>query len=147
MLIVLILLVCWPLAELYVAIRVAEAIGVLAMIALLIASWPLGTWALRSQGRAAWRRLGAAVAGRKAPGRAVLDGALVLVGGVLLIVPGFISDLVGACALCRPTRGLMRKLLARDIRRRLVVRAVVPGARPDDIDSTARDLGQPRLRQ
>ncbi len=146
MLFALILLVFWPLAELYVAIRVAEAIGVALMIVLLIASWPLGTWALRSRGRAAWRRLGAAVADGRAPGREVLDGALVLIGGVLLIVPGFISDLMGACALLAPTRGLMRRLLARNIRTRLVVRAVAPRARPDVVDSTARDLDQHRLR-
>lgn len=146
MLFALILLVGWLLAELYVAIRVADAIGVLAMIVLLIASWPLGMWALRSQGAAAWRRLGAAIANGRAPGREVLDGALVLVGGVLLIVPGFISDLVGACALFAPTRALMRGLLARSIASRLVVRTVTPSARPDDVDSTAHDLDQPRLR-
>ncbi|MGA2925216.1 MAG: FxsA family protein [Solirubrobacteraceae bacterium] len=146
MLLALILLICWPLAELYVAIRVADAIGVLAMIALLIASWPVGTWALRSQGRAAWRRLAGAVAEGRAPGREVLDGALVLAGGVLLIVPGFITDVLGACALLAPTRALMRRLLARNITSRLVVRAVVPAARPGDVDSTARDLDQPRLR-
>ncbi len=146
MAVALILLVCWLLAELYVAIRIADAIGVLAMIVLLIAAWPLGTWALRSRGAAAWRRLGAAVAEGRAPGREVLDGALVLIGGVLLIVPGFISDLVGACALFAPTRRLMRALLARSIRSRLVVRTVTPGARPHDVDSTARDLDQPRLR-
>jgi len=146
MLVALILLICWPLAELYVAIRVADAIGVTAMIVLLIATWPLGSWALRRQGAAAWRRLGAAVAEGRAPGREVLDGALVLIGGVLLIIPGFISDLVGALALLAPTRGLMRALLARNVRSRLVVRTVAPGSRPDVVDSTARDLDQPRLR-
>ncbi len=145
MLIALILLVCWPLAELYVAIRVAEAIGVLLMIVLLIASWPLGSWVLRSRGRAAWNRLGTAVAAGRAPGREVLDGALVLIGGVLLIIPGFISDLVGALALLPPTRALMRRLTARNIRSRLFLRVVAPGPRPDDVDSTARDLDQPRL--
>jgi len=146
MLIALIVLVCWPLAELYVAIRVADAIGVLPMIVLLIAGWPLGIWALRRQGRAAWGRLGIAVSERRPPGREVLDGALVLLGGVLLIVPGFITDLVGACALLAPTRALMRGALARNLRRRLVVRIASPNTRSGVVDSTARDLDQPRLR-
>ena len=77
--------IIWLLAELFVAIKVAEAIGVGYMLLLLIVSWPLGAWALRSQGRAAWRRLSAAVSEGRSPGREVLDGALVLLGGLLLI--------------------------------------------------------------
>ena len=102
------LFVVWVAAELFVAIKVANAIGVLATVVLLLLSWPLGSWVLRSQGRAAWRRLGAAVSAGRSPGREVLDGALVLLGGVLLIVPGFISDVLGVLALLPPTRALMR---------------------------------------
>ena len=64
----LLLLLIWPLAELFVAILVAEAIGVFYTVLLLIASVPLGIWALRAQGGAAWRRLTAAVAGGPDPG-------------------------------------------------------------------------------
>ena len=60
MFLALLLLILWPVAEVYVAIKVAEAIGVAAMLLLLIAGWPVGSWALRSQGRAAWRRSGPA---------------------------------------------------------------------------------------
>ena len=49
--------IVWLLAELFVAISVADAIGVLDTVLLLLVSWPLGAWVLRSQGRAAWRRL------------------------------------------------------------------------------------------
>ena len=108
----LLFVVCWIAAELFVAIEVANAIGVLATVVLLLLSWPLGSWLLRSQGRAAWRRLGAAVSAGRSPGREVLDGALVLLGGVLLIIPGFISDALGVLALFPPTRALMRGPLA-----------------------------------
>jgi UPF0716 protein FxsA len=141
----LILLVLWPVAEVFVAIEVADAIGVLAMIALLIVTWPIGTWALRSQGRAAWRRLAAAVAERRAPGREVLDGVLVLTGGALLIIPGFITDAIGIVLLFPPTRALMRRLLVRNLQSRVVLRAV-RFTRPYDVDSTARDIDQPQLR-
>ena len=141
------LLILWPLAELFVVIKVAEAIGVLFTILLLVVSWPLGTWTLRAQGRAAWARLSAAVAAGRSPGREVLDGALVVIGGVLLIIPGFISDVIGALALLPPTRALLRRGLARNLQSRLVLRATrFSGARqPYDVDSTATDLDQPRL--
>lgn len=146
MLIVL-LLILWPLAELFVVIKVAEAIGVLYAILLLVLSWPLGTWTLRAQGRAAWGRLSAAVAAGRSPGREVLDGVLILIGGVLLIIPGFISDLIGMLALMPPTRALLRRQLARNLQSRLVLRAtrVSRGGQPYDVDSTATDLEQPRL--
>jgi UPF0716 protein FxsA len=148
MLVALALCICWPIAELFVAIQVADAIGVLATIVLLIAGWPLGTWALRSQGRAAWRRLAAALAQGKPPAREVVDGALVLIGGTLLIVPGFITDAIGVCLLLAPTRALLRPLLVRNLRSRLVMQAVRFTREPSryDVDSTASDIDQRRLR-
>jgi UPF0716 protein FxsA len=141
--------VLWAALELFVAIKVADAIGVLATVVLLLVTWPLGSWALRSQGRAAWRRLGEAVSAGRSPGREVLDGALVVLGGVLLIVPGFIADVFGALALLPPTRALMRRLLARNLQNRFVVSATqfTSGSRPYDVDSTATDVDQPQLHQ
>ena len=57
-----------------------------------------GPWLLRAEGRAAWRRLSAAVADGRAPGREAVDGALALVAGLLFIVPGFITDVIGSPA-------------------------------------------------
>jgi UPF0716 protein FxsA len=147
MFLALLLLILWPVAELYVAIKVADAIGVVAMLLLLIAGWPLGSWALRSQGRAAWRRLTDALAMRRAPGRHVLDGALTLLGGMLLIAPGFISDALGVVLLLPPARALTRKVLTRSLQSRILVRSARPtrSPRPYDVDSTATDLEQPSL--
>jgi UPF0716 protein FxsA len=151
MLIVVLLLVIWPVAELYVLIKVAEAIGILLTLLLLVASWPLGSWALRSQGRAALDRLAAAMAERRPPGREVLDGVLILIGGVLLMIPGFISDAFGAVMLLPPTRALVRRGLVRNLRSRIVLRAVQFGSSgrvPSyDVDSTARDVDQPQLKR
>jgi UPF0716 protein FxsA len=146
---VLLLLILWPLAEIYVAIRIAEAIGVLWTVLLLMASWPVGSWAIRTVGRAAWRRLGDAVAAGRPPGREVLNGALVLAGGMLLLVPGFITDFLGLCLLLAPSRALMRGLLVRNLESRLVRRATRAGRpRPTyDVDSTATDAGRPGLRR
>jgi UPF0716 protein FxsA len=144
----LLLLILWAAAELFVAIEVASAIGVLATVLLLIAGWPLGAWALRSQGRVVWRRFTDAVARGKPPGRQAVDGALVLIGGLLMLIPGFFTDVLGALLLLPPTRALPRGLLVRHLNSRLVVRAAGFGRRPVayDADSTATDLEQPRLR-
>jgi UPF0716 protein FxsA len=143
----LVLLLCWPVAEVYVAIQVADAIGVLLTLLLLIASWPVGTWALRSQGRVAWRRLGDALAAGRRPGREVLNGVLVLLGGLLLIIPGFITDALGAFLLLPPTRAIARAVLTRNLNRRVVVRAArfSRGRSAYDVDSTATDIDQPQL--
>jgi UPF0716 protein FxsA len=144
----LILLVAWPLAELVVFIKVAEAIGVLDALGLLIAAVPIGIWALRSQGRSAWRRLSTAVAEHRTPTKEVLDGTLVLIGGCLLIVPGFITDALGILLLLPPTRSLTRSVALRAIESRVMLQAVrfsTRGRRPDDVDSTATDIPPPRL--
>src|SRR5437588_2113765 len=139
-------LILWAVAEVLVAIEVARVIGVPLMLLALIASWPIASWALRSQGAAAWRRLGDAVAASRPAGRAVLDGALILAGGTLLVVPGFISDAFGVLLLLPPTRALTRRLLARNLRSRIVIRATQFRRVPYDVDSTATDIDQPRLR-
>lgn len=143
---VVLLLIAWPIAELVVAIEIAQAIGVLAMILLLVLSWPVGTWAMRSQGRAVWRRLAAAVREQRAPGREVIDGALVLIGGALMIVPGFITDAVGLLCLLPPTRWLIRALFARNLQSRTLARAFRATRVPAyDVDSTAHDVDPPHL--
>jgi UPF0716 protein FxsA len=145
----LLLLILWPIAELFVAIKVAEAIGVLVTVLALIVSWPVGMWLLRAEGRAAWRRLSAAVAAGQPPARAVIDGALVLVGGVLFIVPGFLSDVVGLSLLLPPTRALARAGIARNVGSRVVMTATRFSRPPPpayDVESTANDVDQPQLR-
>ena len=148
MFIALVLLILWPVAELLVAIKVAQLIGVLDTVLLLVISWPLGVWAMRSQGRAVWRRLTGAVSIGRTPGREVLDGALVLIGGMLLILPGFIGDVVGAWLLIPQTRSLVRRPLTRLMQGRVLrraARATRAARRAYDVDSTATDIEQPRL--
>jgi UPF0716 protein FxsA len=118
MLLLVLIFIVVPIAELYVIIQVGEAIGVLWTIALLLADSVLGSWLLRSQGRAVWRRFNAALAEGRAPTREVLDGVLVIFGGALLITPGFISDVFGAILLIPPTRALVRGGLTRRFAKR-----------------------------
>src|SRR4051812_44056366 len=105
------LFVVVPIVELFVIIQVGEAIGVLPTIALLVLDSILGSVLMRSQGRVAWRRFNAALTEGRIPHREVLDGALVIFGGALLLTPGFISDILGIILLLPPTRALVRGLV------------------------------------
>ena len=107
----LIALIVVPLLEIYVVIQVAHAIGLLATVALLLLDALLGAALMRSQGRAVFSRARQTLLSGRAPTREILDGALVLVGGALLLAPGFITDLFGALLLLPPTRARTRKLL------------------------------------
>jgi UPF0716 protein FxsA len=152
----LILFIVWVAAELFVIVKVAEAIGVLLTLVLLIAAWPLGGWAMRREGRVVWRHFNAAVAEGRPPGREVVDGVLVALGGFFLMVPGFISDIAGLLLLFPPTRVLLRGGLVRNFQHRLVARAGRFGGRPGrgragprppaDVDGTAHEVDPPHLR-
>ena len=135
-----------PIAELAVIIQVGEAIGVWWTIAILIADSILGSVLMRAQGRAAWRRFTDAMQGGRVPAREVLDGALVMFGGLLLLTPGFITDILGLALLVPPTRALVRAVLARRLMKRMVVSMTPPRVQPDDIvDGTAVDVENDRL--
>ncbi len=113
MVLLVILFIVVPIAELYVIIQVGEAIGVLPTLALLLADALLGSLLLRHQGRGAWRRFNAALAERRFPGKEVADGLLIVVGGTLLLAPGFLTDIVGVFLLIPPTRAIARSVLRR----------------------------------
>jgi UPF0716 protein FxsA len=138
------LLIAAPVAEVFVFIEVGLAIGWLWALVLLVGTSMLGVQLLRIQGRAAIERVSLAVSERRAPGAAALDGALGFLGGLLLVVPGFISDVFGVLLLAAPTRTLARRWISRHYAGR-VMRFVAatgrfgPGGRmrPADVDSTA----------
>src|SRR3954451_15286974 len=102
------LFIAIPIAELAVIIQVGQAIGVWWTIGLLIADSLLGSWLMRHQGRASWRRFNEAVGAGRVPTREVLDGALVIFGGALLLTPGFLTDILGLVLLIPPSRALVR---------------------------------------
>jgi len=142
----LLLLILWPIAELFVAFEVAKAIGFLLMLLLIVASWPIGSWAMRSQGRLAMRHLRQALAAGQPPASSMLEGALVVAGGLLLIIPGFITDVFGVLLLLPPTRALARRFAARRLRNGRFGRWGGPGggrgaARQEyDVEGTAADV-------
>jgi UPF0716 protein FxsA len=138
-----------PIAEILVLIQVGQAIGPWWTIALLIADSILGAMLLRAQGRAAWRRFGAAMQAGRVPAREVIDGALIIAGSVLLVTPGFLTDAFGLMLLIPPTRAVVRAIVARRLAHRMIASVTTrrdPRARYDyDVDGTAVDVESERL--
>ena len=124
-LVLFVLLVGVPIAELYVIVQVAQEIGVLQTLGLLIAVSISGAWLLKREGLATWRRLQETIGRGDIPSKEVTDGALILFGGALLLTPGFLTDVVGLVLLVPPSRaavkGAARRMLGRAARRRSVV--------------------------
>ena len=107
-----------PLAELAVIIVVGKSIGVLATLLLLLVFSLSGAWLAKREGMAAWRRFQLATAEGRVPTREVADGAMVLAAGALLLVPGFLTDLLGLVLLLPPARALARRWAPALARRR-----------------------------
>jgi len=160
-LILVLLFIVVPIAELYVIIQVGQWIGVVPTLILLLADAILGSMLLKHEGRGAWRRFDEALAARRFPGREVADGVLIVIGGTLLLTPGFITDIFGLFLLVPPTRAIARRLLKRLTIGRFAVVSVggfgappagsgpeQPPSRDYDFEGTAEEVppnGEPRL--
>jgi UPF0716 protein FxsA len=139
-----------PIAELYVIIKVGGLIGIWPTLALLLADAVLGSLLLRHQGRGAWRRFNEALAQRRFPGKEVADGVLIVIGGTLLLTPGFLTDIAGLLLLIPPTRAIARRVLRRLTIGRFTIVGMpggrgsgsgpARGSRPYDFDATAEEV-------
>lgn len=138
-------LIAVPVLEVFAFVEVGHAIGWLPALVLLIGTSLLGARLVRSQGRATIERVSLAVSEHREPARTALDGALGFLGSVLLAVPGFLTDVLGALLLLPPTRALTRRWLSRRYATRVMSFAAAtqrfaPGrraTRPADVESTA----------
>jgi UPF0716 protein FxsA len=147
-------LIAWPVLEVFVFIEVGLAIGWLPAVVLLLGGSLVGIQVLRVQGRTAVERVSAAVSERRAPGRAALDGVLGFLGGVLLVIPGFVTGALGALLVLAPTRALARRWISRRYVDRMMGFAATAArftprgrgpSRPADVDSTAVEDDQDLL--
>ncbi|HTR74767.1 MAG TPA: FxsA family protein [Solirubrobacterales bacterium] len=143
-LLLVLLFIVVPIAELYVIIQVGEWIGVVPTLLLLLLDAFLGSWLLKHQGRNAWRRFNEALAERRIPAKEVADGFLVILGGALLIAPGFITDFFGLLFLIPPTRAVARRVLHRWTVGRIAVVGVPVGAAMGGFGSGPRPGGANR---
>jgi UPF0716 protein FxsA len=112
-LVVVALCVIVPIVELVVFLKVAEWIGGWQALFLLLAVSLLGVWLVKAQGVAVYRRGRAEVEARRVPGRSLVDGLLIFSAGALLIIPGFVTAILGLLLLIPPTRVPVREYLIR----------------------------------
>jgi UPF0716 protein FxsA len=106
------LLIILPILEIYVLIESGRIIGIAPTVTLIILTGVAGSWLMRHQGTELLRRIQEELAAGRVPTGALLDGALILVGGVLLLTPGFCTDLTGFTMLVPGTRRLWCRWLA-----------------------------------
>jgi len=109
-----------PLAEIFVLIQVGQVIGPWWTIGLLILDSIIGSWLIRREGGRAWSALRQAIEGGRMPARELADAGLILVGGTLMLSPGFVTDAVGILLILPVTRPFARRLLTRVVERRLL---------------------------
>lgn len=108
-----------PILEIWLLMLLGHAIGAWPTLLLLVVEALVGTWLLKREGARAWRALKDAVRSGHLPLDEATDAALVLVGGVLLILPGLVTDVLGLLFLLPPTRPLARRLVQAPIGRRV----------------------------
>jgi len=107
----LILFTLVPMAELYILIEAGRQIGVTATIAMVFLTGFAGAYLARSQGFHLMRRIQNDLNAGRLPADEILNGAIILAGGLLLLTPGFLTDLSGFCMLAPLTRNYIKKWL------------------------------------
>ncbi|WP_134686321.1 FxsA family protein [Brevibacillus migulae] len=109
--ILLILFIVVPALELWGIIAVGKVIGGWPTVLLIIATGMIGAWLAKKQGLQVMRTLQLQLSRGEMPTLTILEGALVLVGSVLLLTPGFLSDVLGLLMLLPYTRLILAHLL------------------------------------
>lgn len=109
-----------PLLEIWVLIQVGQVIGPWWTILLLVLDSILGAWLVKREGGRAWRALTTALQTGRMPAAELADGALILVGGTLMLTPGFVTDGLGIALILPLTRPVARRLLTSLVTRRLL---------------------------
>lgn len=140
---VLLLLLVAMVAEITVLVWVGGLVGLLPTILLLVGATLLGGWLLRREGARAMGALQQAVFARRAPDREVVDGMLIAAAGVLVFLPGLISDVVALALLFPPTRAVVRRRVLRKAAQRAgIVEAMVVDA--ERVEPTVIVIPEPR---
>ena len=148
-----------PLVEIWVILQVGQLVGPWWTIVLLVLDSMLGAWLIKREGGRAWLALREALARGRMPAREIADGALILIGGTLMLSPGFVLDILGILLILPFTRPVARRLLTTVVERRLVVGPAFgpgfgpgfgtgfgPGSGPDDDERPGPGPGGPVVR-
>lgn len=136
-----------PILEIFVLIEVGQEIGALSTIALIILTAVVGSAMVRRQGLAAWRETQSSLAQLEDPSRPIAHGAMIFMAGILLIVPGFVTDAMGVLLLLP----FVREWVLAKMGKRIIMapgfgaarRESYPGGRVIDADFVVVDDGGP----
>ena len=104
----LILFIIIPLVELYLLVVVGSRVGLPATILLVILTGAWGAYLAKSQGYSILARIQAETAAGRVPTKELIDGLLVLIGGIVLLTPGLLTDLAGFCLMLPGFRAIIR---------------------------------------
>jgi UPF0716 protein FxsA len=143
--VLLLLFIVVPIVEITLFIQVGDAIGLWQTIGLVILTAIAGTVLLRVQGLQTLRRAQGALSQGQAPVREVFDGACLLVAGVLLLTPGFMTDAFGLALFLPPVRELILRGLSQAVNRGHVQMYTARGGHPTsdepiDLEGEYRDI-------
>lgn len=130
---ILLILLVAAVVEVAVLVAVGDAIGVLPTIGLLLLASLVGAWLLRREGTRTLRAFTEAARTRRPPHRELIDGVLIAAGGVLIVLPGFVSDVLALLVLLPPTRALLRRRILRSARRSAPPRFATGGVVQGDV--------------
>lgn len=135
------LIILFPIVEIITLIKIGSQIGALNTIVLLILIGTLGSLSARMQGIAVLNKIQNNLNLGQMPDKQLLDGAMILAGGILLVVPGFISDILGLLLLIPLTRTLIKAVIQTQMKSMInkgetihIARFRNPGQKYDDID-------------
>lgn len=128
------LLLLIPVLELFVLVKVSAVIGAVPALLLMICLTAAGAWVVKREGLGAWRRVQVGLRAGRVPTTDVVDGFMLLLAGALLLIPGFLTDVVGFALLVPPLRRVAGGFAAERLRRRVARRVRVVGRRlgPDE---------------
>lgn len=113
----LVLFVLLPLVELALLIQIGRAIGLGWTLAIVVATGFLGASLARRQGLRAWLAIQTELREGRVPGETLVDGLLILIGGIVLLTPGILTDLAGFALLVPATRNGVKTVLRRRFER------------------------------
>ncbi len=112
-----------PFIEIYLLLQIGGIVGIFPTIALVVLTAVIGASLLRQQGIATWQRFQENLQRGEIPAYEMVEGPILLVGGALLLTPGFFTDVIGFACLIPPMR---KKIAQYIIEKRLVSAGVAP---------------------
>jgi UPF0716 protein FxsA len=108
-----------PALELYLIIKVGQSIGAFNTLLIIIFTGVLGAYYARQQGFKVFSNIQWKMEQGNLPGDDLVNGAMLLVGGALLITPGFVTDFLGFSLIFPPTREAMKVSVSRYLQRKM----------------------------